>query len=186
MQIASFWIPDFLFAAQSNACLYDCWCHFPRGVLVVEVEILLAVDKCPTIRALKSFIAGFRNWSKNAQSIESRKVTDCCCAESGQEVEICPTPEHGWIFLQILPKISIFPHMTGSLYETLFNAWKCPQFKPVITGVSSCMMTENGGRFIIHQLVVFNHKMAFSANFCALKRKIYACHLWRHHIFSVL
>ena len=94
MQIASFWIPDFLFAAQSNACLYDCWCHFPRGVLVVEVEILLAVDKCPTIRALKSFIAGFRNWSKNAQSIESRKVTDCCCAESGQEVEICPTPDH--------------------------------------------------------------------------------------------
>ena len=84
----------FLFAAQSNACLYDCWCHFPRGVLVVEVEILLAVDKCPTIRALKSFIAGFRNWSKNAQSIESRKVTDCCCAESGQEVEVCPTPDY--------------------------------------------------------------------------------------------
>ena len=109
MQIASFWIPDFLFAAQSNACLYDCWCHFPRGVLVVEVEILLAVDKCPTIRALKSFIAGFRNWSKNAQSIESRKVTDCCCAESGQEVEICPTPDHAWIFLQILPKNPYFP-----------------------------------------------------------------------------
>ena len=100
MQIVSFWIPDIfasdlVFAAQSNTCFYFCWCHFPRGVLVVEVEILLAVDKCPTIRALKSFIAGFRNWSKNAQSIESRKVTDCCCAESGQEVEICPTPDHG-------------------------------------------------------------------------------------------